>query len=69
MADHVCPAGTACRVIDRAIQIQGAAGLTGDCLLAEACNQARQIRLADGPDQVPMMALGKQLVRRNASRE
>ena len=51
------------RVIDRAIQIHGGAGLTGDFPLAELFNYARQIRLADGPDQVHMMALGRQLVR------
>lgn len=57
----------ACRVIDRAMQMHGAAGLTEDFCLAEAYNYARQIRLADGPDQVHMMSLGKQLVRRYAS--
>ncbi len=57
----------ACRVVDRAIQVHGAAGLTEDFFLAEAYNYARQIRLADGPDQVHMMALGKQLVRRYSS--
>ena len=51
------------RVIDRAIQIHGGAGLTQDLPLAELFNYARQIRLADGPDQVHMMALGRQLVR------
>jgi acyl-CoA dehydrogenase len=56
----------ACRVIDRAIQVHGAAGLTEDFFLAEAFNYARQIRLADGPDQVHMMSLGKQLVRQYA---
>ena len=59
----------ACRVIDRAIQVHGAAGLTEDYFLAEAFNYARQIRLADGPDQVHMMSLGKQLVRQFASPE
>ncbi len=51
------------KVIDRAIQIHGGAGLTADFPLAELFNYARQIRLADGPDQVHMMALGRQLVR------
>ena len=51
------------RVIDRAIQIHGGMGLTQDLPLAELFNYARQIRLADGPDQVHMMALGRQLVR------
>ncbi|MBL6622901.1 MAG: acyl-CoA dehydrogenase family protein [Alphaproteobacteria bacterium] len=50
-------------VIDRAIQIHGGMGLTEDLPLAELFNYARQIRLADGPDQVHMMALGRQLVR------
>ncbi|MCB2136305.1 MAG: acyl-CoA dehydrogenase family protein [Rhodobacteraceae bacterium] len=49
-------------VIDRAMQVHGAKGLTGDLPLAELFNYARQIRLADGPDQVHMMALGRQLV-------
>jgi len=50
-------------VIDRAMQIHGGKGLTDDLPLAELFNYARQIRLADGPDQVHMMALGRQLVR------
>ena len=50
-------------VIERAMQVHGAAGLTADFPLAELFNYARQIRLADGPDQVHMMALGRQLVR------
>jgi len=53
----------AARVIDRAIQIHGAGGLTDDYFLAEAYNYARQIRFADGPDQVHMMALGRSLVK------
>jgi acyl-CoA dehydrogenase len=57
----------ACSVLDRAIQLHGGAGLTEDFFLAEAYNYARSIRLADGPDQVHMMSLGKQLVRRYAS--
>jgi acyl-CoA dehydrogenase len=57
----------ACTVIDRAMQMHGAAGLTEDYFLAEAYNYARQIRLADGPDQVHMMSLGKQVVRRHTS--
>jgi acyl-CoA dehydrogenase len=53
-------------VIDRCMQIHGAAGLTADYPMAEAYNYARWCRQADGPDQVHMMALGKQLVRRYA---
>ncbi len=62
MSKIVAPA-MACRVLDRAIQIHGAAGLHDDLFLSEAYTYARQIRLADGPDQVHMNALGRWLVR------
>ena len=51
----------ACTVIDRAIQIHGAAGVSQDFFLAHAYAGARSIRLADGPDQVHMMQLGRNL--------
>jgi acyl-CoA dehydrogenase len=51
----------ACRVIDRSIQIHGAAGLSQDTFLAMAYQMARVVRLADGPDQVHMMQLGRSL--------
>ncbi len=54
-------------VIDRCMQIHGAGGLTADYPMAEAYNYARWCRQADGPDQVHMMALGKQIVRRYAA--
>ena len=54
------------RVIDRAIQVHGAGGLTDDYFLAEAYNYARQIRFADGPDQVHMMQLGRSQVKQYA---
>ncbi len=62
MIKIVAPA-MACKVLDRAIQIHGAAGLHDDLFLSEAYTYARQIRLADGPDQVHMNALGRWLVR------
>jgi acyl-CoA dehydrogenase len=61
----VTPAMTA-RVVDRAIQVHGAGGLTEDYFLAEAYNYARQIRFADGPDQVHMMQLGRSLARQHS---
>jgi acyl-CoA dehydrogenase len=57
----------ALNVLDRCMQIHGAAGLTGDFFMAEAYNYARQVRLADGPDQVHMMQLGRELVARHAT--
>ncbi|MCH7898642.1 MAG: acyl-CoA dehydrogenase, partial [Proteobacteria bacterium] len=53
-------------IIDRSIQMHGAAGLTDRFPLAQAYNMARQLRLADGPDEVHMMALGKQVISRYA---
>jgi len=50
-------------VIDRAMQIHGAAGLSQDTPLAHMFAYARTLRLADGPDQVHMMQLGRDLAR------
>ena len=52
------------RVLDRAIQIHGAMGVSQDTFLAAAWSYARTIRIADGPDQVHMQALAKQLISR-----
>ena len=57
------------RVIDRAIQMHGAGGLCDDWFMAEAYSYARWCRLADGPDEVHMMALGKQIIRRYAEKQ
>jgi acyl-CoA dehydrogenase len=49
----------ALRVIDRAIQAHGAAGVSDDFPLAAAWAHARTIRLADGPDEVHQQAIAK----------
>jgi acyl-CoA dehydrogenase len=49
----------ALRVIDRAIQAHGAAGVSADFGLASAWAHARTIRLADGPDEVHREAIAK----------
>ena len=64
-AKIVVPA-MAARVIDRAIQIFGGAGVTQDTFLPEAYAYARYIRMGDGPDQVHLSQLGKVLVKRHA---
>lgn len=51
-------------VLDRAIQSYGAAGVSQDTFLAHAYAGQRTLRLADGPDQVHMMQLGRDLVKR-----
>jgi acyl-CoA dehydrogenase len=55
----------ACRVIDRAIQIHGGAGVTQDTFLPAAFVYARYMRMGDGPDQVHLSALGKALLKRH----
>ena len=49
----------ACRVLDRAIQVHGAAGVSQDTFLAAAYANARTLRLADGPDEVHLRAVGR----------
>jgi len=49
----------ALRVIDRAIQAHGAAGVSDDFGLASAWAHTRTIRLADGPDEVHRDAIAK----------
>ena len=51
-------------ILDRCMQLHGAGGLSRDYFLAEAFNYARWCRQADGPDQVHLMALGKQIIER-----
>jgi acyl-CoA dehydrogenase len=56
----------ACEVIDEAIQLHGAAGTSQDTILSATLAYARTIRLADGPDQVHMMQLGRNLIKAQA---
>jgi acyl-CoA dehydrogenase len=49
----------ALRVLDRAIQAHGGAGVCSDFPLAYAWAHARTLRLADGPDEVHREAIAK----------
>ncbi|MBA3271351.1 MAG: acyl-CoA dehydrogenase family protein [Acidobacteria bacterium] len=49
----------ALRVLDRAIQAHGGAGVCDDFPLAHAWAHARTLRLADGPDEVHLEAIAK----------
>lgn len=53
----------ACAVIDRAIQLHGAGGLSQDHFLAHAYAAARALRLADGPDEVHVAALARAMLK------
>ena len=47
------------RVLDRAIQAHGGAGVSQDTFLAEAWAHVRTLRLADGPDEVHLETVAK----------
>jgi acyl-CoA dehydrogenase len=54
----------ALRVIDRAVQAHGGAGVSDDFPLAAAWANARTLRLADGPDEVHVEAIARMELRK-----
>lgn len=58
-AIKVIAAEVACRVVDRAIQAHGAAGVTPDTPLAAMSAKARTLRIADGPDEVHLRKVAR----------
>jgi acyl-CoA dehydrogenase len=56
------------RVIDRAIQVHGGAGVSDDTFLAAAWANARTLRLADGPDEVHTESVAKLELRKHQDR-
>ncbi|MQY07079.1 acyl-CoA dehydrogenase family protein [Actinomadura macrotermitis] len=54
---------TACQVIDRAIQVHGGAGVSGDTPLAAMYAWARAMRIFDGPDEVHIRTVARQELR------
>ena len=63
MAKVLC-AQTACRVVDRAIQVHGALGVTDDVPLAAMWRYARILRLGDGADEVHKVKIAEHEMRR-----
>ena len=57
------------RVVDRAIQVWGAAGVTGDLPLAGMYVGARTLRIADGPDEVHKILIAKNVLKHYAAGE
>jgi len=56
-------------ILDKAIQVHGAAGLSQDFPLAAAYAGIRTLRFADGPDEVHKNALARAELRRQAARQ
>lgn len=64
-AIKVAAPNIALTILDRAIQVHGAGGVTGDFPLAAAYAHVRTLRLADGPDEVHKRAIARQELRRH----
>ncbi|XP_016438330.1 putative acyl-CoA dehydrogenase IBR3 [Nicotiana tabacum] len=54
----------ALKVLDTAMQVHGAAGLSGDTVLAHLWATARTLRIADGPDEVHLGTIAKMELQR-----
>jgi len=67
-AIKVVAANMVMAVLDRAIQVHGALGMTDDTPLATMWRFSRMLRLADGPDEVHKMVLARREVNRAAKR-
>lgn len=52
------------RVVDRAIQVWGGAGVSNDLPLAQMYLTARILRIADGPDEVHKILIAKNVIHR-----
>jgi acyl-CoA dehydrogenase len=57
----------ACEVIDRAIQVHGGMGVSGDVPLAAMWAAARTLRIADGPDEVHLRSVARAEIKRRQS--
>ena len=53
----------ACKIIDEAIQMHGALGVSQKTPLAYMYAQQRTLRLADGPDEVHHLVVGRHEMR------
>ncbi|MGW5517829.1 acyl-CoA dehydrogenase family protein [Nocardia africana] len=63
-AIKVAAPNMATRVIDRAIEVFGAAGVTDDFALAYLYSSARVLRIVDGPDAVHLRSIARQELKR-----
>jgi acyl-CoA dehydrogenase len=54
-------------VLDRAVQVFGAAGVSSDTPLASAWAQVRTLHLADGPDEVHLRSVAREELKRHST--
>jgi acyl-CoA dehydrogenase len=60
----VAAANMVMNVLDRAIQLYGAAGVSDDTPIARFWRESRSLRIADGPDEVHRMTIARREVRK-----
>ena len=58
-----------CDIVDEAMQIFGGKGLSNDTPLVQYYTAARALRLADGPDEVHMYQLGRNLIKKYLNKD
>ncbi len=68
-AIKIAAPNVALRVLDRAIQVHGGAGVSQDFSLAAAYAHLRTLRLADGPDEVHKMSIARRELAPHIPRE
>src|SRR5205085_6139845 len=66
-AIKVAAPDVALKVIDRAIQVHGGAGVSDDFPLASMYAHLRTLRLADGPDEIHKRTIARHELRRTAA--
>ena len=60
---NVVGARTGCKIVDCAIQVYGAEGLSQDTLLAWCYAAVRSLRIADRPDEVHLETVCKEEIK------
>jgi acyl-CoA dehydrogenase len=66
-AIKVAAPNVALKVVDRAIQVHGAAGVSEDTVLARMYAWQRAMRIFDGPDEVHMRSIARAEIGREKS--
>ncbi len=61
-------AGVMQQVVDRAIQVHGALGITDDCILSHFYTHERGARIYDGPDEVHKVVASRRILKNLAAR-
>ncbi len=56
------------RVVDRAVQVCGATGISGDAPLARMMNELRPFRIYDGPTETHLWSIARRTLRAHAAR-